>query len=301
MNKAQQTKFDSLYEKHVSALKRQGKSEKTVEAYSRAVRRIAEYFDRCPDQLTTDDLKQYFADLLKTHSWSTIKLDRNGLQFFYKHILRKQWEWVDIIKPPVIKTLPDILTSDEIQLILNSTRVLRYLTFILVAYSMGLRLGEALNLCVGDIDARQHRVHIRGGKGRKDRFVQLPALTLHVLRKYWATHRHPQFIFPAGKKPTDCHRATVVMHRGGVQNSFKAIVASCNIHKKVTIHTLRHCYATHLLEQGLNLRAIQKEMGHSCPKTTAIYTQLTEPVQQSSYDIINAMVNRLSVDLSEED
>lgn len=301
MNKTQQTKFDSLYEKHVSALKRQGKSPKTVEAYSRAVRRIAEYFDRCPDRLNTDDLKDYFSDLLKTHSWSTIKLDRNGLQFFYKHVLEKQWQWVDIIKPPSKKTLPDILTHDEIQLIINSTRELRYRTFILTVYSMGLRLSEALNLCVGDIDAQQHRVHIRGAKGRKDRLVQLPTLALHALRKHWVTHRHPQFIFPAGKKNTDRHRARVVMHRGGVQNSFKAIVASCNIHKKVSIHSLRHCYGTHLLEEGLNLRAIQKEMGHSCPKTTAIYTQLTEPVQQSSYDIINTMINRLCVDLSEED
>jgi integrase/recombinase XerD len=300
MNKAQQAKFDSLYEKHVSALKRQGKSEKTVEAYSRAVRRIAEHFDRCPDQLKTDDLKAYFSSLLKSHSWSTIKLDRNGLQFFYKHVLYKQWEWVDIIKPPVKKTLPDILTHDEIQLIINSTRELRYRAYILTLYSMGLRLSEALNLCIGDIDAQQHRVHIRGGKGHKDRFVLLPTLTLHALRKYWVTHRHPQFIFPAGKKATDRHRARVVMHRGGVQNSFKAIVASCNIHKKVSIHTLRHCYATHLLEQGLNLRAIQKEMGHSCPKTTAIYTQLTETVEQNSYDIINAMVNLLSIDLNEE-
>ena len=174
MKKAQQNKFDLLYQKHVNVLKRQGKSEKTIDAYARAVRRIAGYFERCPDKLNVDDLKRYFDDLLKTHSWSTIKIDRNGLQFFYKHVLDKQWEWVDIIKPPTRKTLPDILTHDEIELILNSTREARYQTYILVLYSMGLRLGEALNLCIGDIDARQHRVHIRMGKGHKDRFVTLP-------------------------------------------------------------------------------------------------------------------------------
>jgi len=165
---------------------------------------------------------------------------------------------------------------------------------------MGLRLGEALNLCIGDIDARQHRVHIRMGKGHKDRFVTLPDRALYVLRQYWATHRHPQFIFPAGKTSTDRHRAKIVMDRGGLQKSFKAIVLSCNIHKKVTIHSLRHCYGTHLLEAGLNLRAIQQEMGHGSPKTTAIYTQLTEPVQQNTVAIINAMVNRLSINLDGE-
>ena len=295
MNKAQQTKFDSLYKKHVNALKRQGKSAKTVEAYSRAVRRIAAYFNRCPDRLTVDDLKVYFDDLLKTHSWSTIKLDRNGLQFFYKHVLDKQWHWIDIIKPPVKKTLPDILTHEEIELVINSTREARYQTYILTLYSMGLRLGEALNLCVGDIDAQKQRIHIRGGKGRKDRYVSLPALTLYALRRYWATHRHPELIFPAGKTSPDRHRAKVVMDRGGLQKSFKSIVASCNIHKHVTIHSLRHCYGTHLLEAGLNLRAIQKEMGHGCPKTTALYTQLTEPVQQNTLEVVNSLVDRLSI------
>jgi len=300
MNNAQQTKFDLLYKKHVNALKRQGKSGKTVETYARAVRRIAAYFDRCPDKLKVDDLKVYFDDLLKTHSWSTIKLDRNGLQFFYKHVLEKQWVWVDIIKPPTQKTLPDILTHEEIELIINATHEARYRTYILILYSMGLRLGEALNLCVGDIDARQHRVHIRAGKGHKDRFVILPDRALYALRHYWATHRHPAFIFPAGKTAADRHRAKTVMDRGGLQKSFKAIVASCNIHKKVTIHSLRHCYGTHLMEAGLNLRAIQKEMGHGCPKTTAIYTQLTEPVQQNTMAIINTMVNRLSINLDGE-
>ncbi|MBL1258949.1 MAG: site-specific integrase [Thiotrichaceae bacterium] len=300
MKKAQQNKFDSLYQKHVNALIRQGKSEKTVDAYARAVRRIANYFDRCPDKLSVDDLQRYFDDLLKTHSWSTIKIDRNGLQFFYKQILKKQWAWVDIIKPPSRKTLPDILTHEEIERIINATREARYRTYILILYSMGLRLGEALNLCIGDIDARQHRVHIRMGKGHKDRFVTLPDRALDALRQYWATHRHTQFIFPAGKTATDRHRANIVMDRGGLQKSFKAIVLSCNIHKKVTIHSLRHCYGTHLLEAGLNLRAIQHEMGHGSPKTTTIYTQLTKQVQQNTLDIVNTMVNRLSINLDQE-
>jgi integrase/recombinase XerD len=100
MNKAQQKKFDSLYQQHVSALHRQGKAATTIDVYSRAVRRINEYFDTCPNRLTLEQLKEYFSALVKSHSWSTVKVDRNGLQFFYKHIINKEWVWVDIVKPP---------------------------------------------------------------------------------------------------------------------------------------------------------------------------------------------------------
>jgi integrase/recombinase XerD len=300
MNKAQQKRFDSLYQQHLNALKRQGKSEATIDAYSRPLRRIAAYFDRCPDRLTPDDLKDYFTSLVQSHSWSTVKLDRNGLQFFYKYIISQPWKWVDTVKPPQVKSLPDILTADEISLMINATREARYQTYILTVYSMGLRLGEALNLTVGDIDARRMRVHVRHGKGRKDRFVILPTLALFALRQYWATHRHPALLFPAGKAAVDRHKAIGPMDRGGLQKSFKAIALSCNIHKRVTIHSLRHCYGTHLVEEGLHLRAIQKELGHESPKTTALYTQLTEPAQQNAVEIINAMVNRLSISLNGE-
>jgi integrase len=139
-----------LYQQHINALLRQGKAEATIDAYSRAVRRISGFFDLCPDQLTQIHLKDYFSSLVKTHSWSTVKIDRNGLQFFYKDVLDKHWQWVNIVKPPQIKVLPDILILKEIEHVINTTRELRYHTFILVSFSMRLRLGETLNLKVGD-------------------------------------------------------------------------------------------------------------------------------------------------------
>jgi integrase/recombinase XerD len=183
MNIAQQARFNSLYQEHVNALRRLGKSKATIDGYSRALRRVTESFDKCPDRLTVTDLKQHFGNLVNSHSWSTVKVDRNGLQFFYKHVLDKPWRWVDIVKPPEIKSLPDILTADEISRILRTTEQTRYRIFFLTTYSMGLRLGEALNLTVADIDAARHRVHIRCGKGRKDRFVTLPDRTLVALRR----------------------------------------------------------------------------------------------------------------------
>jgi site-specific recombinase XerD len=300
MNKAQRTKFDSLYQQHVNALRRQGKADATIDGYSRPLRRISEYFDRCPDRLTQEHLKDYFSALVKTHSWSTVKLDRNGLQFFYKHILNKDWQWINIVKPPQKKVLPDILTVKEVERVINGTRELRYQTFILTAYSMGLRLGETLNLKIGDVDSARMKVHIRQGKGRKDRFVTLPQASLVALRRYWSSHRHATVLFPAGKTPEAQRSATLVMDRGGIQKSFKVIVKDCGIHKPVTLHSLRHCYGAHLVETGLHLRAIQHEMGHECPKTTALYTQLTDVAHQDSGKLINRLVNRLNLHFSGE-
>ena len=300
MNKAQQKRFNSLYQEHLNALIRQGKAQTTIDVYSRAVRRITEFYDQCPDKLTLQQLKDYFTALVNSHSWSTVKTDRNGLQFFYRYVLNKQWEWVEIVKPPQLRVLPDILTVNEVERVINGTRELRYQIFILVTYSMGLRIGEALNLRVGDIDSKRMKVHVRLGKGKKDRLVTLPEASLAALRRYWSTHRHPSLIFPAGKTPEERHTAHKTMHRGGLQKSFKVIVADCGISKHITPHSLRHCYGAHLVEAGLNLRAIQHQMGHECPKTTALYTRLTDVTRQNSEQLINRLINRLKVKLDGE-
>lgn len=295
MNKAQQKRFDSLYRRHVSALKRQGKAETTIDVYSRAVRRITEFFDGPPDTLTQEHFEAYFESLVRTHSWSTVKVDRNGLQFFYKYVLKKEWNWVEIVKPPIEKHLPDVLTLKELERLINGTRERRYQTFILCCFSMGLRLGEALSLTIGDIDSERMKVHIRQAKGKKDRYVTLPAMTLNALRQYWATHRHPKWIFPRGRNGEERKTASATMDRGGLQKSFKIIVKDVGIHKDITIHTLRHCYGTLLTDAGVSLRSIQHEMGHECPKTTALYTQLSTYTQQDTEIRINGMLKRLRV------
>lgn len=141
----------------------QGKRPATIDAYSRALRRITHQLDKSPDTLTTDDLKRYFTQRIKTHSWSTVKVDCNDLQFVFKHILQRDWEWLNIVKPPHVKTLPDILTPTEVSLLINATHNCVTKCF-LTLYSFGLRLGEGLNLTVGDIDSHRMLVHIRQGK-----------------------------------------------------------------------------------------------------------------------------------------
>jgi integrase/recombinase XerD len=233
MNNAETNRFNELYQRHLRLLKLQGKSKKTIDAYSRAVRRIREHFDCCPDQLTLEQREQYFSDLVESHSWSTVKVDRNGLQFYWKHVLKRDWQWINIVKAPKIHSLPDILTVPEVEQLIGTTCKLRYRVFLLATYSMGLRLSETLALQVGDIDGERKQVHIRRGKGHKDRFVPLPDLTYQALRALWYKHRNPCWLFPkAVGSPERIQRATLHMDRGGAQAAMKAVVTQCGIKKK---------------------------------------------------------------------
>lgn len=290
MNPTEKQRYEALYKQHLTNLTLQGKRPVTIDAYARAVRRISGYFDRCPDSLTTDDLKRYFADLIESHSWSTVKLDRNGLQFFYRYTLKQQWQWLDIVKPPQTRTLPDILTPAEVGLMISLTHQLRYQTCFLTLYSLGLRLGEALNLSVGDIDSQLMQVHIRQAKGGKDRFVPLPHRTLLALRVYWQSHKHARLLFPGkGRYQGIC------MDRGGVQKAMKRVIGECGIHKSISPHNLRHSYATHLLSQGLDLRSVQHLLGHASLNTTARYTQLTDITRQNTAQAVNRLADSLTL------
>jgi len=189
--------FNHFYERHCKHLELKGLQPKTIEAYTRAIRRIGQYFNYEIEHLTQDQLVDYFHDLLGTHSWSTVKLDLYGLKFFYTYTLSRPWMDVEIVKKPKASRIPDIITPEQLQSLCMNTRVLSYRVFFFTVYSMGLRLGEGLNLKIGDIDAQRLRVHVRDGKGNKDRFVPLPQATLNTLRRFWSVHRHPKLIFPS--------------------------------------------------------------------------------------------------------
>lgn len=233
MNNTQKKRYEKHYQQLLKCLKLQGKAETTIDSYSRALRRLVKHFDCLPEKLTADHLKDYFSVLVETHSWSTVKVDRLGLQFYWRHILKKDWQWIDIVKPPKIKSIPDILTPTEIERLIGATRKLRYRVFILVTYSMGLRLEESLSLQVGDIDAERKLVHIRRGKGHKDRLIPIPDLTLKALRALWVKHRHPRLLFPNPVgKAENIQKATRHMDRGGAQSAMKVVVNDCGIKKK---------------------------------------------------------------------
>ena len=186
---ASKAHFDRQYQTHLKHLKLKGLQPKTIDAYSRAIRRIGARFDHRIDSLTEAQLTDYFTELITSHSWSAVKLDLYGLKFYTLHVLRKPWVAPGLIKPPRAQRLPDVITIEEARRIFTATRVLSYRVFFFTLYSLGLRLGEGLRLRLADIDAAHARVHIRDAKGNKDRFVPLQQATLDLLRRFWRTSR----------------------------------------------------------------------------------------------------------------
>ena len=228
-----ESKFNHYYSRHCKHLKLKGLQPKTIDAYSRAIRRIGDNFDGHLDDLSQDQLLDYFHALLERLSWSAVKLDLYGLKFFYTHVLAKPWVDIPVIKPPRTTRIPDIVTVDETRQLFLSTRKLSYRVFFFTLYSMGLRLGEGLRLQVGDIDANRQRIHIRNAKGNKDRFVPLPLNTLQVLRRFWHLHQHPTLLFPNRKRGLkSAYLAESPLDRGGVQVTMAAVVKEMGLKKR---------------------------------------------------------------------
>ena len=188
--------------------------------------------------------------------------------------------------------MPDVLSIDEVRRLIDAVRTPHNKAFFWTVYSLGLRVQEALNLQVGDIDSARMVVHVHCGKGAKDRFVPLPPRTLAVLRHYWSIHRHPEWLFPAlGHDRELAGSATRPMAASSVNAALRQLVLELGIKKRVSIHTLRHTYATHLLEAGINLRLIQQYLGHSSLKATMIYLHLTSLGQEQARDTINRLMS----------
>lgn len=288
--------FNHYYLLMQRALTLQGLRPKTVEAYLRTLRRVDGRLQKDLDKLSAEDLKAYFAGLLTTHSWSTVKIDRCALVFFYTHVLEREWQWIKIVKVPRVKTLPDVLSQEETVQLLRQLEKPRYRTCLTTIYSMGLRISEALRIRPTDICAERMVLHVRNSKGNKDRLVPLPHLTLHMLRRYWSTHRNKTLLFPKfiGTKQS-IRKTPFHMDKGGVQGALKAALHDSGIGKNITVHSLRHSYATHLVEMGVNLRVIQEILGHSSPVSTAIYTQLSKPVIVDCNKTINKLMDKLRI------
>lgn len=188
--------FARQYRSHLQHLQLKGLRPKTIEAYARAMRRIGAHFQFEVSALRPAQLADYFTQMKAQHSWSGVKLDLYGLKFFTEHVLSQPWQMPGFIRPPKASRLPDIVSIDQVQAIVDHTRVISYRVLFFTLYSLGLRLGEGLALSVADIDADRMRVQVRNAKGNRDRLVPLPQATLEVLRRFWACHRHPTLLFP---------------------------------------------------------------------------------------------------------
>lgn len=285
-----------LRKRMIECLQLRGLAERTQEAYTRAVRQLAEHYHKSPDQISETELRQYFLYLknVKHYSRNTMTIAICGVRFFYEQTLQRNWAIFGIVRPAPEKKLPVILSLAEVRQILGHIRLLRYQVCLATIYSCGLRLQEGTHLQVADIDSARLMIHVRHGKGAKDRYVPLPRRTLQLLRQYWATHRNPVLLFPAeGRDHIDLVRATEPLSKSSVQDAFHAALKESGNNKRASVHTLRHSWATHLLEAGVNLRLIQEWLGHSSPATTSVYTHLTVKAEQLGTQAINQLMSDL--------
>jgi len=286
-----------LRQRMIQDMQLRGFSARTQECYAAAVGQLAQHFHSSPDQLTEEHLRQYFLYLAndKKVARATATIALCGIKFFYQHTLQRQWTTLRFIRPPREKKLPVVLSRGEVRRALGAVRIPVYRACLTTIYAGGLRLLEGAHLQVPDIDGDRMLFHIHG-KGKKDRYVPLPEPTLHLLRAYWRTHRSPLWLFPAptrhGLKHSLAHNGGPV-HRSSLQSAFRRALQRAGIVKRAHVHTLRHSYATHLLEAGVNLRIIQESLGHGSARTTQIYTHLTREVRATLTDPLNQLMQGL--------
>jgi integrase/recombinase XerD len=256
-------------------LQRLNYAHSTVQAYTLALRQFAAYFHRPPDQLGPEHIREFQLHLLRDRKLApaTVKQRMAAVQFFFARTLKRPYLREDFPYPKLPRRLPVVLSQEEVAKLIDSASNLAHRAMLMMLYSTGLRRSEVARLKVNDIDSQRRVIHVRQGKGRKDRDVPLSPKLLETLREYWRWKRPSTYLFPSGVANRDkegpitgkalwhaCHNA---VRRAGIQ-------------KKVGPHTLRHSYATHLLEAGADLRTIQLLLGHADIKHTTVYLHLSQ-------------------------
>ncbi len=267
-----------LYEHMIQDMQLHGYGQRTQEAYARTVRQLADHYGKSPADITEEQLREYFLFRKNESKWAcaTMRIAYAGIKFFFRVTLKRQWQTLEIVRAERERKLPGVLSVDDVRTIIHAMRTPHNKAFLTTLYSCGLRLSEALHLQVPDIDAKRMMVHVHRGKGARDRYVPLPETTLHVLRRYWATHHNPHWVFPAlGRSGHEGPSAKKPMSHSSVQGALRRVLKQLKVQKRVRMHTFRHSYATHLLEAGVNLRIIQQYLGHRSLTTMLVYLHLT--------------------------
>ena len=284
-----------LRQRMIDDLRLRGYAERTVGASVNAVHQLAQFYHTSPDQLTDEQLRQFFVHLVTERrvAPSTLTILLCGIRFFYQHTLGRPWTLADVVRPHRPAKLPVVLSREEVWTILDAVRLPVYRVCLTTIYACGLRLTEGAALQGTHIDGARAMLHITG-KGGKDRYVPLPDATLALLRDHWRTHRNPTWLFPAAGQHGQIPRgtATIPINRSSLQSAFTRAAEQSGIRKRAHVHTLRHSYATHLLEAGVTLRLIQEYLGHTSIKTTALYLHLTRELQATALEPIQALMTR---------
>jgi len=256
-------------------LERCNYSQATTRCYLRAVADFARYFHRSPDQLRPEHVREYQAYLFRERKLDATSVTQRlaALRFFFIKTLKKRWGLDETPYPKQIRRLPSILTQEEVARLINSARNPFDQVLLMTLYATGARCAEVARLRVADIDSPRMVVHIRGGKGREDRDVMLSPVLLAALREHWSRNKSKVWLFPAGRR----HTATQPLNTKTVWRACRYAAQRAGLNKPVHVHTLRHCFATHLLEAGADLRTIQILLGHHNLKETTVYLHTFPP------------------------
>ncbi len=250
-------------------LKLKGYSPKTQAAYLGYMKKFVRYFGRSPAKMGEEEIREYLYHLVTERDLgdSSINSAYSALKFFYKTTLCRDWNVAKIPRRKTEKRLPVVLDGSEIKQLFAVTTNLKHRALLMTTYSAGLRVSETAHLKVCDVDSKRMQLRIAQGKGKKDRYALLSPVTLNLLRDYWRQYRPFSWLFP-GRLPES------PISTRSIQKVFKDAKRKAGIKKPATVHTLRHSFATHLLEAGTDIYRVQKLMGHTTPKTTAIYIHL---------------------------
>lgn len=260
-------KFHDLMQRDLQI---RGYSIETQKAYLGHVRCFVRHFGRPPDQLTLENVNEYQHHLTKRGDLSgkSINVYVCALRFFYKTTLQRDWDFDRIPYQKTGRRLPVVLSQEEVAAMLDGTKELRPRVILMTMYGAGLRVSEAAHLRSKDIDGQRMTIRVEQGKGRKDRYTILSERLLDTLRCYWKRYRPKGWLFPSFVRPADS------ISRDGIGYMVEQARARANINKDVSPHTLRHCFATHLLEAGVNIRVIQLLLGHRSLSSTQVYTHV---------------------------
>jgi site-specific recombinase XerD len=263
-----------------------GLAKNTQQSYLDSVRILAKYYHRSPDQLSEEEIRNFFLYLIKEKQVceSTVRTYLFGIKFFFEKTLQRQWPILNLIRARKRKRLPVVLSIEEVRQLLGLINIPRNHMCLTTIYSCGLRISEGIHLKVNDIDSKRMVIQVHNSKGGKDRYVPLPYPTLCLLRKYWRNERPKSWLFPSNIKSDHISVAAI-------QRCFKIILRQSGIAKQATVHTLRHSYATHLLEKGIDIRIIQGILGHRSPKSTVIYTHLTQKIATKLHHTIDELMS----------
>lgn len=259
-----------LRQKMINAMKLRGFSERTQDSYVMAIAKMARFYKEAPDKISKEKVQAYLLQLWDTQklSWSSCNIVVSALRFFYVQVLgiHEMRLWI----PPrkVESKLPEILSKEEVGRILNALENPKHRTLLMTTYAGGLRISEVVNLQVKDIDSQRMTIRVKQGKGRKDRYTILSRKLLIQLRDYWKIYRQPVYLFPGMdfNQPLSRQSAFLIYHKAK---------RKAGITKEGGFHSLRHAFATHMLEAGVDLRTIQLMMGHSSIRSTMRYLHVT--------------------------